>query len=57
MNFYIDRMFGNKLNWWSFYLLPTVAIERRDMFADEAAYYIGVTWLMLQIYIVIRKKK
>lgn len=57
MNYYIDRMFGNKLNWWTFYLLPTVVIERRDRFADEAAYYIGVAWLMLQIYIVIRKKK
>ena len=57
MNFYIDKTFGNKLNWWTFYLLPTVVIQRRDRFADEAAYYIGVTLLILQIYIVIRKKK
>lgn len=57
MNFYIDRMFGNKLNWWTFVLIPTIAIQRNDKFADEAAYYVGVFWLVFQTYIVIRKKK
>lgn len=59
IKFYIGTLFGNKykLNWWSFYPLPTIVIQRRDMFADEAAYYIGVMWLVFQMYILIRTKK
>lgn len=57
VNFYTGVSSNRKLNWWIFYLLPTIVIERRDRFADEAAYYVGVFWLMFQTYIVIRKKK
>lgn len=56
---YITRLIVNKnqLNWWTFYPLPTFVAQRRDLFADEAAYYIGGMWLVFQIYILIRTKK
>ena len=57
IKFHSNKLFGNTLNWWTFYPLPTIAIQRHDKFADEAAYYIGVMWLVFQIYIVIRTKK
>lgn len=60
IKFHTIKLFGNRpftLNWWTFYPLPTIAIQRQDKFADEAAYYIGVMWIVFQIYILIRTKK
>lgn len=43
---------------WTCLLLPTIAIKREDVFADEAVHYIILHWLIFQVYVrIIDKKK
>lgn len=43
---------------WTCLLLPTIAIKREDVFADEAVHYIILHWLIFQVYVrIINKKK
>ena len=48
---------SNKTNDWQFLLTPAFYIRRGDVFADEAAYYIGFSFLLLQAYILVTRKK
>ena len=48
---------SNKTNDWQFVLTPAFYIRRGDVFADEAAYYIGFNFLLFQAYILVTKKK
>lgn len=50
-------MKSNNTNDWKFVLTPAFYIERDDIFADEAAYYIGFSFLLFQVYILVTKKK
>ena len=36
---------------WTCLLLPTIAIKREDVFADEAAHYLIAHWLIFQVYV------
>lgn len=44
-------------NDWTFMLTPAIFVKRSDKFYDEAAYYIGIHWLVFQAYVVLTKKK
>jgi len=44
-------------NDWLLVLTPAFFIRRDDVFADEAAYYIGFSFLWFQAYILVTKKK
>ena len=44
-------------NDWLLVLTPVFYIRRDDVFADEAAYYIGFSFLLFQAYILLTKKK
>lgn len=48
---------SNKTNDWQFVLTPALYIRRGDVFADEAAYYIGFSFLLFHAYILVTKKK
>ena len=57
----VQKSFGimksNNTNDWQFVLAPAFYIKRDDVFADEAAYYIGFSFLLFQAYILVTKKK
>ena len=42
---------------WYFQFLPVIAITRQDVFADEAAYYFVVHWLVFQMNIRFTRPK
>ena len=57
----VQKSFGimksNNTNDWQFVLTPAFYTKRDDVFADEAAYYIGFSFLLFQAYILVTKKK
>lgn len=36
---------------WTFLLLPTIAIKRKDVFDDEAVHYVILHWFIFQVYV------
>lgn len=48
---------SKETNDWQFVLTPALYIRRGDVFADEAAYYIGFSFLWFQAYILVTRKK
>lgn len=54
---FIGIMNNKKTNDWQFVLTPGFYIRRSDVFADEAAYYIGFGFLWFYGYILVTKKK
>ena len=48
---------SNMTNDWQFLFTPALYIRRGDVFADEAAYYIGFSFLLFQAYILVTRKK
>lgn len=48
---------SDRFNEWTFTFIPTIYAQRSDMFADEAAYYIGIHWLVFNAHIRITRKK
>ena len=48
---------SEETNDWQFVLTPAFYIIRGDVFDDEAAYYIGFSFLWFYTYILVTKKK
>ena len=48
---------SNKTNDWQFLFTPALWVKRYDVFSDEAAYYIGFSFLLFYSYILVTKKK
>jgi len=48
---------SNETNDWQFLFTPALWVRRDDVFSDEAAYYIGFSFLLFQAYILVTKKK
>lgn len=53
----ITTTIRRKWSLWMFHFLPALFLRRDDVFDDEAAYYLGVSWLIFQIYVILRIPK
>ena len=53
----ITTTIRNRYNLWMIHFLPALFLRRDDVFDDEAAYYLGMSWLIFQMYVRIRIKK
>ena len=51
VNLFADITRSRSTGDWTFLLLPTIAIKRADVFADEAAHYVIAHWLIFQVYV------
>lgn len=57
----IETMFhitkSKTTNVWAFMFTPAIYVARRDVFSDEAAYYVGFHWLVFRAFVLIITKK
>jgi hypothetical protein len=57
VNLFADITWSKRTGDWTCLLLPTIAIKREDVFADEAAHYVILHWLIFQVYFRIATQK
>lgn len=55
INFQVTRL--KKMNDWAFLFTPAIFIARKDIFSDEALYYVGLHWLLFRFIVQLITKK
>ena len=51
VNLFADITWSKSTGDWTCLMLPTIAIKRADVFADEAVHYVILHWIIFQVYV------